>query len=471
MQTPLSLALAAPVSNDLRSAWFGDARLTTRLCRVADALSAQPSASFPIACSTTAELEGAYRFMNNPRVTSDEILAAHHEATAGRARGCEGVLLLHDTTEMRFSGTARRDGLGPLHGSDQGFLAHATLAVTADAERAPLGVLALSTWTRSASTGGKRRAGPAGRRGEFLRWESQALEAEARLPPEAQAIHVMDREADSYSLFHALSQSRYVIRVQHDREILSAIDGEQQSIRDAAKEAPILLEREVQLSRRQNPRRKKTATKKMHPPREARTARLAISACAVILRRTKKMPRDTPTHQVVNVVRVAEVDAPPDVVPVEWLLVTNLAADTPEQLAAIVDCYRARWLIEEFFKALKSGCRVEERQLESLHALLNAMAIVVPIAWQMLALRTLERAAPNAPASRVLTPPQLDLLRALPTTRLPKSPTVRDALLVIARMGGHLRHNGAPGWQTLAIGFSQLRLLELGWAAATRKRM
>jgi hypothetical protein len=446
---------------------FGDARLAARFRRVSATMAASPEASFPRAFDRGAELEAAYRFLNNPRVTMPELLKPHYEATAGRCQAHPWTVLVHDTTEARFGGSSPRDGLGWLSGPGglgQGFFAHVTLAVTADEQRAPLGVLGLSTWVRQGER--KRKSEhQGGRNGEYLRWEQQALETEKRLPSGTRAVHVMDREADCYALFAALSSSGFVIRVRGERGVLSAT-GEDVPLRDAAAQAPVVFEREVQLSRRQLPAGKAKATPKMHPPRDARTARLAVSATPVILRRSRGMPTDTPDHQVLNVVRIVEVDAPAGVEPVEWLLVTNLAVDTPEQLARIVDCYRARWRVEEYFKALKSGCKLEERQLESLHALTNAMALLVPIAWQMLAMRTLERAAPDAPATRILTRTQLDVLRTRPAgEKMPASPTVRDALYAIARMGGHLRHNGSPGWQTLAYGFHDLYLLEIGWVA------
>src|SRR5262249_34052422 len=140
-----------------------------------------------------------------------------------------------------------------------------------------------------------------------------------------------------------------------------------------------------------------------------------------------------------HLVRVSEIDPPPDVEPVEWILFTNLPIDTPEAIADVVDHYRARWLIEEYFKALKTGCSLEERQLESLHALLNALALFVPIAWQMLALRAADRVNPDAPATSILSPRQVCILHALKHLKLPSAPTVRQALLAVARMGGHLK--------------------------------
>jgi hypothetical protein len=131
-----------------------------------------------------------------------------------------------------------------------------------------------------------------------------------------------------------------------------------------------------------------------------------------------------------------------------------------------VDCYRARWLIEEFVKALKTGCQYEKRQLESSHSLLNALAVLAPVAWRLLLLRYISRNAPDAPARQALTPTQLDVLKAVSKKPLPDNPTVRDALLAVAKLGGHLTNNGDPGWIVLGRGFHDLLIMELAWRAA-----
>jgi hypothetical protein len=131
-----------------------------------------------------------------------------------------------------------------------------------------------------------------------------------------------------------------------------------------------------------------------------------------------------------------------------------------------VDFYRARWTIEEFFKAIKTGCAFEKRQIEDLHGLLNVLALCAPIAWQMLALRAEARRKPDRLAAEILTKTQVDVLRVFARKPLPDKPTVRDALLAIAALGGHIRRNGEPGWQTLGRGYEQLLTLVQGWNAA-----
>lgn len=456
--------------DDLQFASLSDARLNARLMRVAVALAARPVESFPDAFATEAEVQAFYRLMNNERVTFDNIVAPHHAATAARCSEHTWVRLIHDTTEALFSGETPRRGLGRINGNDQGFLLHVTLAVTADAIPKPLGVLAATPWTRGAKKTPKAPVGQSGRHGEFRRWEEQALLAESQVPEGTRSLHLMDAEADAYALIATLSKpgSDFIIRASQDRVVVAfdrPLAEAQGRLRQTVARAPVVLEREVRLAPRSAKGRTPTSRKE-HPPREGRLARLGIAATKVVLRRSPTMPRDLPSALSVHVVSVIEIDPPQDRDPVDWLLITQLPIDTPEQLAAIVDHYRARWLIEEFNKALKTGCSLEARQLESLHGLLNATAIFIPIAGQMLALRTAERTEPDAPATDVLSKRQVQILRVQKHLKLPERPTVRDALLAIARMGGHLRRNGPPGWLTLARGFRELMILEEGWLAA-----
>jgi len=140
--------------------------------------------------------------------------------------------------------------------------------------------------------------------------------------------------------------------------------------------------------------------------------------------------------------------------------------DSEEQILEIVDCYRARWVIEEFFKALKSGCAIEKRQLESRESLENALGLMLPIAWGLLRLRSALRATPEASGHSLLTPIQLALLRTEGRSKLPNRPTVKQLVYAIAAMGGHLKRNGDPGWQTLARGYERLLTLTRGFTLA-----
>jgi hypothetical protein len=180
-----------------------------------------------------------------------------------------------------------------------------------------------------------------------------------------------------------------------------------------------------------------------------------------------------------NVVTVQEADPPRGEKPVCWRLLTTEPIDSAVAIEGIVDHYRARWVIEEFFKALKTGCAFEKRQLESFRALVNALAIFSVIAWRLLLLRSVVRRSPEAPAEDALTARQVKVLQTVskirgpgvPRVDIPSTrPTAQDALYAVAQLGGHLKNNGWPGWQVLGLGYDSLLLVELGWIAREASR-
>ena len=158
---------------------------------------------------------------------------------------------------------------------------------------------------------------------------------------------------------------------------------------------------------------------------------------------------------------------------VEWRLWTTEPVDSAADVLAVVDAYRCRWTIEEYFKALKTGCAIESRQLETHDALVNALALFVPVAWRLLMLRTLSQDSTQQPATSVLTPVQLrclaGALRKLKRPPLPEQPTVRDAMLGVAGLGGHIKNNGDPGWIVLGRGLDKLLTIEVGYRLATEQ--
>lgn len=448
------------LAREVGGANFSDERLNNRLRALVSALAADPSASLPRALDS-AGLEAAYRFFSNPRVTPDDILASHFEATRARCDAEAEFLVLHDTTKFSYRFDGQREGLGRAQlknsKSKQMFFAHASLAVAADGTRRPLGIVALSPWVR-----GEERSGQ-----EHLRWGKQACVAADRLGNRDRAIHVMDSEADDYEMFVALMQGnhRFIVRSQYNRLLE---EEPKTKLRDAFAQLEASVERKADLSRRKRHRTEISA--KGHPPREARQASLSIAAAKLALKRpntpgrlTERLPPSLP----INIVRVWEPNPPADETPIEWILYTTDPIDTPEQLFAIVDHYRARWTIEEYFKALKTGCEFERRQLHDYEALVNLLATFAPIAYRLLLLRSEARRAPEADALTVLSPDELDVLRIKGRIRLSSSPTIREIYRAVAALGGYIKYSSRdPGWLTLSRGFEKLETLTEGWVAA-----
>lgn len=457
---PRKRSAPLPLSAELADADLGDLRLNRRLGLLADQLADHPDVGFPRALDDS-DLEAAYRFFGNAQVTPEDILAPHVRQTARRAAEAGDVLVIHDTTQFEFPGHSKRQGLGRLIRPGQGFFGHFSLATTADGTRKPLGLLALETIFRLDRAKPKAERRSSDNRGESARWLRGVEAAEAALEGRARAIHVADREGDTYALLAALADKgrRFVIRSFQDR-VLAGDD--EARLRATALAARVRLHRKVPLSPRP---RIKGPKGKRYPARRYRIADLSFAAIAVELPRTSDARSATSSSIGVNVIHVFERETPPGEPPVEWFLLTNLPVNTPDEIAFAVDCYRGRWTIEEYFKALKTGCQYEKRQLESAHSLLNALAIFAPIAWRLLLLRHLGGTDEKTPATAALTDKQLEVLRAVARKPLPAKPTAREAMLAVAALGGHLKNNGDPGWLVLGRGMHDLLLLELGWRA------
>jgi hypothetical protein len=446
------------IVSEYRGAVLGDPRRSKRLERIGCELARNPGLSFPEAMGSEGQLEGLYRFFSNDEVTFEAVLAPHAQQTRLRSQAHDRVLVLHDTTILTFNGD--REGLGRIHGpgAARGFRVHTSLAVTP--ERVPLGVLHTETWARTGPTLSdlNRRHIRANPKRESLRWGRAVRACEEQLEGATQALHIMDREGDNYDLLSELQaeQAHYVIRLSHNRALL----GERQKLREVVGRAKCLFRREVHVSSR--------AGGFPHDPQEARDAReamLEVSAIPVELVRSSNFAPGSPPTLKVNVVAVTERESPKGQEPVAWYLATSEPIETVEQVAAIVDAYRARWVIEELFKALKTGCQIEKRQLESYEALRIALAVFLPIAVRLLALRDAARAEPEK-ACATLTVTQLQLLRACGPKPLSDAPSNREVFMALAALGGHLRSNGPPGWIVLGRAYEKLLVLEQGWLAA-----
>lgn len=448
---------------------LGDPRRSRRLRQIVEQLAKHPDSSLPEALGTDARLEGAYRFLNNENFDFDDLLEGHREQTIHRAQQVGEVLVLHDTTTCRFDHGDPRE-IGYLPTGRAGFFAHVGLVVDAGRHRRPLGVLHVESYWRAKRSGrGSRKRHLNGR--ELASWEGREAERWLRgvelcqeQLSECSVVHVMDREGDKYELLAHLQEhnERYVIRSSHDRRLSKEYQG--QSLRENARQQRVLLEREVHLSRRiasTAPRSRRLA-----PARQARPAKLSVMATAVVLRRPNSLPEKFPAALTVHVVHVQEFDPPKGEQPIEWTLLTSEPIETTEQVARVIDIYRYRWLIEELFKACKTGCLYEERQFESRHALLNLLALSLPIAVELLWMRARVSDAPEAPAEEVATARQIEILRVMGHRPVPNNATALQVLLAIAGLGGHLKRNGSPGWHVLHRGYQRLLDYEAGWAAA-----
>jgi hypothetical protein len=446
--------------DEFESCELPDQRLLERLVGISAALARDPEASFPAAMQDRSQLEGLYRFFGNERVELPDLLGGHVEKTLERCSRHAVCLAIHDTTDFSFKG--ERTGLGVVDRAQQGLYGHFCLAVAPGEHREPLGLLAVDTWMRHGKKG-KRRTSQRKREPDLEsgRWLRQSQQVEELAEGFSALIHVEDREGDIYdSLSRRLEAGhRFIVRGNSNRVVV--VEDGTENVVEHARGLPHQFTREVTLSAR----KRTMGLKNARTARRERAARLGLAATSVALRKPRRT-RGGPAAAMLNVVHVIEEGEVPDGEErAEWLLYTTEPVSTQEQLEFVVDAYRARWLIEEYFKAIKTGCKYEERQLESGDALLRALGVFAVLAWRLLVLRFMERTAEDAPVELVATTAEIEVLRA--KELLPEKATAMDFMKAVAKRGGHLSNNGRPGYLVLWRGFRSLESLVEGWLLAT----
>jgi hypothetical protein len=313
----------------------------------------------------------------------------------------------------------------------------------------PLGILSQESWSRDAATLGKRhqRKELSIAEKESSKWLEGMDNALAGLPDGIIAVTVCDREADIYDLFlKACQEKRHLlIRAVQDRRVGPA----KEKLFTQVEKAPYLGECLVKVPR---------ASETNEPPREAR---LAIRVCPVSIQAPLRRANESLPAVRLQAILAREVPAPEGVKPIEWLLLTTLQVENLQEAVEKIGWYRHRWKIERYHYVLKSGCKVEELQLETRERLQNAIAIYAVVAWKLTWLTYQARETPEAPCSLVLEPHEWQILycAVIKAEKPPKKPpTLKETVILLARLGGFLarKHDGDPGVKVLWRGLQRL---------------
>jgi hypothetical protein len=464
--------MMAPWAQDeLVGADLGDTRLDARFAILLSSMGSRPNLSIPAACLGRAEMKAAYRFFDNDKVTFEKVLEPHIARTKDRMAEHQVVLLVQDTTEVDLTRPEQDvEGAGDLDGARQGFLLHEMQAFTPDG--IPLGTAWAEVLNRvegvshepTAEKQRKRKQKPIEEK-ESLRWLTGLREARkiAQELPKVQCVCVADSEADIYEVFAEPRGERpvhWLIRACQDRAL---DDGEAQRLRGQVLATPTLYEVEFVIRGRQAKIAIEDRARRQN--RETRRVKVEVRAACVTLRPPSRPDRQLPPV-VVNVVLVREPNPPPGETPVEWILITTLPIDTPEQVRTIVEYYCVRWCIEILFRTLKSGCRIERRRFEHIDRLLPCLGVYLIVAWRTLFVCRLGRSCPDLDCEAIFEPSEWKAVwMAVNRTRPPKQvPRLGEMVHLIASLGGYIeRPKSEPGTQTLWIGIQRMYDLALGW--------
>ena len=430
---------------------LGDQRRTERLVMIGTGLAHSPGGTLPQAFPVWNDLKAAYRFFAQPQVTYEQILAPHWERTRQACREPGEYLLIEDTTELDYTGHAATEELGFIgNGRGRGLLVHSTLAVRVEAwtlehqpEGTVVGLLGQQCWGRRGPPGKRRRETwrqRVKRPRESQRW-AQVVDAVGGAPPGSQWIFIADREADFYEPIARCQRHGwdFIIRGYRDRTLAEGSE----HLKAAVARAGVMGRMAVELRAR--------------PGQAARTATVEVRTAPVRVQGPERRGGALPELSL-NVVEVREVGAPAGVEPLHWLLLTSLPCTRWAEIRRIVARYAARWWVEEYHKALKTGTGVEASQLERGYRIESLVAVLAVVAVRLLNAKWLARARPDERVEPTVFGPEALTLLAQRFGEPEGGWTHRTALGAVARLGGFLarRHDGPPGWQTIWRGWQRL---------------
>jgi hypothetical protein len=461
-------------ADEVHGAEFGDLRLSKRLSKIVEHLGSLPNASIPAAIDGRSEMEAAYRFFDNGKVTPEAIVEPHRQATLHRARQHTVLLLVQDTTEVNLTRPNQQVlGAGPLeHESRRGVFYHPLMAFSA--EGLALGTVWSKTWARK-TIHSKRTAAEKARHQrrtpiegkESMRWLEGVREARsvAQACPQTECVCIADSEADIYELFAEPRSSgtgkelQLLVRAYHDRVLI----GSEEKLLATVRRSECLYECSVDVSSRKQKTNAKTNPRRA--TRDARIAKVEIRATSVTL---VPPPRfDRKLHEIhINAVLVEETNPPQGQQPIQWLLLTTLPVNEPDQVRRVVQYYCVRWQIEIYFRTLKSGCRIEDRYFERVGRLLNCLAVYTIVAWKILYLCRLGRDCPDIDCEVVFSTSEWRAVYMTVRHQPPPEdpPTLNEVIRMVASLGGYvIRAKTNPGTQTLWFGLQRLHDLSTAW--------
>jgi hypothetical protein len=432
----------------------------------------QPGASIPDACGDWAGTKACYRLFDHEEVTDKRILEAHREATLGRLAASDEagfLLVIQDTSALNFSTRSKMKGLGPTgsQGSRKtpGLFLHGHLMVgESGTVHGMLGGDLYARKGRHEDPAGKRNSQPLHEK-ESQRWLdgwNKAQQLWQDLGGDRRILSVADREADIYELLAACHQERamsgdgagFLIRSRHDRQLDREGGG---NLWQTPADLTMLAGLEVEI-----PRGKQGL--------KSRRAKLTVRAGRMLLAVPAHKRKYLGLEASVELwfLEAVECDPPAGVAPVCWRLLTSEPVLTATDAKRLVACYALRWRIEMLFRILKSGCRAEQRQVQTVEKLKAFVALDLVIACRLLAMTMQARSRPDEPADHWLARPEWQALcvQAAGGGAAPSQcPSIKDAVMMIAKLGGFLarKGDGDPGSDVLWRGLAKLKIYAEAW--------
>jgi Transposase DNA-binding/Transposase Tn5 dimerisation domain len=449
------------ICEQLASLSFGDKRLDRRIKLMCEQMAENPQPSINATFGTWAEVQAAYRALNNEKVKSAEIRSALQQACVQQLDPGELVLVIQDTSTFEFNSHRATQGLGPTASAKgrpagHGFHLHSALAVTT--EGVPLGVLHQQVKVRDAKTAGikHQRAQRPIKEKESYRWPETSQKVHDAVPEQQPLLQIADREGDLFELLaeRRRANSFILIRSAHNRRVICAQTGKSLCLNEAVASAPFSGSFTAPIGRR--------------PGQLPREAQIAIRFGQVEVQIPKNGIHDPELAPVqLTIIEAIECSVPPpNAKPIHWLLFTDLPVGSFDEARRCVHYYTLRWLIERYHFTLKSGCQMEDSQLKTFEGLDRLLALYCAVALRLLRMTYLARVDGQQPCTALFTTAEWQVLYCYHhrNSALPQEPpTLHEAVVWTARLGGFLarKGDGEPGVKVLWRGLTRLQDMTL----------
>jgi len=436
-----------------------DLRRTKRAVQAASKLAENPLGSLPAQMQTWKETKALYRRLPEPDVTCAALMQPHLQQTREQANASPVVLLVQDTTDIDLSHRRKISGVGQIGNErGRGFFVQTVLAVRPQT-REVLGCMAQEPFVRIPAPEGEQRSQRRKRQERETDVWIRQVQSIGTPAAGSMWVHVGDRGADMFPFFQACQTTKtpFLVRAAQNRRVQQ----DEEEITYAllrARSWPSQASRAFEVPARHG--------------HQARSTQLQLAFGQMTLLPPRNEPRAGQEPVTVWVMRVWEEQTPEGEEPLEWILLTSVPTTTLAQAWERVDWYGYRWLVEDYHQCLKSGCRIEARQLQSVDGLMRLLGLLSPLAVRLLQVRALAREEPERPAHEVIEPLMLAVL-AQRSGHSPATMTVGTFWTEVARLGGYLArsHDGPPGWRTIWKGWLSLQTLLEGAHLAFHLRL
>ncbi len=389
--------------------------------------------------------KASYRFFDNPSVTYNNLIAPHWKQCKKKSIAYDTVLCIQDTSDISYTHRTTIEGMSQLgNGHGQGFLLHSTLAVVPGPLPQIIGLLHQEIFYRKSAPRNESKEDRYNRARESDVWIN-SLRAVGNPPSETNYIDVMDRGADIYRVIKEsiCQRHNFIIRAAYNRKI----ENEKKKLFDFIRDATSLGTAHLAVKKRQH--------------QTKRLALLTVASKKVTLLSPLPSQNETPIE--CTVVYAKEKIPPEGQEPVEWVILTSLEGATFEEACKIIDLYAMRWIIEEYHKCLKTGCKLEQRQLKNTERIERLTGFIAVTAVRLLQMREQMKNS-QVNLAKEFVPELMLKIIAKRNSNDADSMTLKQFWIEVAKIGGFLarKHDRDPGWITIWRGWNDLQKMYEG---------